>query len=197
MKIFTWISIERKTKSVRIESGEEFDGFKEFKKEFKSNSFLIQMRAIGRVGMKQMRRIKYLANTYFCSQICDHRYLLANLRAHEYDARFVTIASTVSSQICEHYMCTRKTPHFICLRFCSKLCSHFCEQMILCSKVSEHLWCAPKKLVANISFFCSEEWVSGIWGPLSKMVKVKWDKLCGTDRNGILGRIIRDGGSNT
>ena len=35
----------------------------------------------------------------------------------------------------------------------------------------------------------------GSYGPLPKMVKVKWDKLCGTDRNGKMGRIIRNGGS--
>ena len=53
-------------------------------------------------------------------------------------------------------------------------------------------------LLLYISFIikCVWEWVSGIWGPLLNMIKVKGDKFLGTDKNGNKWQIFRDGGSN-
>ena len=42
---------------------------------------------------------------------------------------------------------------------------------------------------------CESEWVSGIWGPLPKMLKVKYVKFSGTDWNGKLCQNLGDGGS--
>ena len=42
---------------------------------------------------------------------------------------------------------------------------------------------------------CEWEWVSGMLGPLPKMVKVKGDKFLGTDKKGNRWQIFRDGGS--
>ena len=43
---------------------------------------------------------------------------------------------------------------------------------------------------------CEREWVSGIWGLLPKMVKVKDVKLLARDEKEISDKIFRDEGSN-
>ena len=39
------------------------------------------------------------------------------------------------------------------------------------------------------------DWISEIWDPLKKMIKVKGDKLLETDEKGNRWQIFRDGGS--
>ena len=52
-------------------------------------------------------------------------------------------------------------------------------------------------LLLYISFKikCDWEWVSGMWGLLLKIVKMKGDKFLGTDGKGNKWQIYRDGGS--
>ena len=42
---------------------------------------------------------------------------------------------------------------------------------------------------------CEGEWVSGMWGPLPKMEKLKDDKFLGTNEKGNKWQIFKDGGT--